>query len=243
MRRLRSPLPTCVERSSSSPAAATGRGPGRAPPLTCAEASAEVLAVGEHRILDPNQDDACVRLPPAGPAGAEHLYVPVATEGRETDDGVSGPIRSPAGPASQPLAAAEISRRYPPSSHRCRPSVSSPCCAAGNGRFPGPGARRSSTRDGPHAPPQSRRCWASSAASRSAPRLTCDDVRDHHRHGPGRGPAGGHLRRRRGARRRLHRSQSSTTSATFSTISSIPSIPRRSVGSPTSTGTASSSCC
>jgi hypothetical protein len=68
-----------------------GTGPGDPPDLNCTDASAEVLAVGEHRILNPTQDDACVRLPQAGTAGAEHLYVPVATEGDETAQGVSAP--------------------------------------------------------------------------------------------------------------------------------------------------------
>jgi hypothetical protein len=56
--------------------------------LDCSAAPTEALAVGELRVLDPNQDNACVRLPAAGPAGAEHLYVPVATAGTETDEGV-----------------------------------------------------------------------------------------------------------------------------------------------------------
>jgi hypothetical protein len=57
--------------------------------LECTDTSLEVLAVGEHRILDPTQDDACIRLPQADGAGAEYLYVPVATEGAETPQGVS----------------------------------------------------------------------------------------------------------------------------------------------------------
>ena len=68
-----------------------GTGPGDGPALTCTEASTEVLAVGEHRIIDPTQDEVCVRLPIAGTAGAEHLYVAVATAGQETEDGVSAP--------------------------------------------------------------------------------------------------------------------------------------------------------
>jgi hypothetical protein len=72
-------------------ACSDGSGPGNGPALTCTEASTEVLAIGEHRILDPTRDDACVRLPAAGAAGAEHLYVPVATEAHETEDGVSAP--------------------------------------------------------------------------------------------------------------------------------------------------------
>lgn len=81
-----------------------GTGPGDGPALTCTEASTAVLAVGEHRIIDPTQDEACVRLPAAGPGGAEHLYVVVATEGQETEDGVSAPylITSSNNPTAAP---------------------------------------------------------------------------------------------------------------------------------------------
>lgn len=72
-------------------ACSDGSGPGTGPALTCTATSTEVLAVGEHRILDPTRDDACVRLPAAGPGGAEHLYVAVATAGQETEDGISAP--------------------------------------------------------------------------------------------------------------------------------------------------------
>jgi len=69
-----------------------GTGPGGGPSLDCSEAGTEALAVGEHRILDPNQSNACIRIPAAGAAGAEHLYVPVATAGLETDAGVEAPF-------------------------------------------------------------------------------------------------------------------------------------------------------
>jgi hypothetical protein len=36
---------------------------------------------------------ACIRLPAAGAAGAEHLYVPLATEGQESPDGISAPYQ------------------------------------------------------------------------------------------------------------------------------------------------------
>ncbi len=88
-------------------ACSDGTEPGGGPALTCNDASIEALAVGEHRILDPTQDDACVRLPAAGAGGAEHLYVAVATEARETADGVSAPYlitgSSTAAAAAQPL--------------------------------------------------------------------------------------------------------------------------------------------
>ena len=68
-----------------------GTGPGPGPGLDCSEASVRVLAVGEHQIIDPTQEGACVRLPAASAAGAEHLYVPLSTASNETADGVSGP--------------------------------------------------------------------------------------------------------------------------------------------------------
>jgi hypothetical protein len=66
-------------------------GPDDSASLECSDASTEALAVGEHRVLNPSLADVCVRLPAAGAGGAEHLYVAVATEGRETEDGLSAP--------------------------------------------------------------------------------------------------------------------------------------------------------
>ena len=66
-----------------------GTGPGNDPPLECSVESTRALAVGEHLILNPNETGACVRLPAAGSQGAEHLYIPLATAGQETDDGLS----------------------------------------------------------------------------------------------------------------------------------------------------------
>jgi hypothetical protein len=66
-----------------------GIGPNGQPPLDCTDASTHSLAVGEHQIIDPTQEGACLRLPAAGSSGAEHLYVALATDGTETPDGVS----------------------------------------------------------------------------------------------------------------------------------------------------------
>ena len=66
-----------------------GMGPG-GNPLGCSDANIHALAVGEHQIIDPTQAGACVRLPAAG-SGAAHLYVPLATAGQETQNGVSAP--------------------------------------------------------------------------------------------------------------------------------------------------------
>jgi hypothetical protein len=82
---------------------ACSNGTGPSALLVCTDVDAEALAAGEHRILDPNQEDACVRLPAAGSSGAQHLYVPVATEGTQTDDGVQANYEIT---GSSPVAAA-----------------------------------------------------------------------------------------------------------------------------------------
>ena len=99
-------------------ACSDGTGPGTGPSLTCTDANTEALAVGQHRILDPNQDDACVRLPAAGASGAEYLYVPVATEGSETEDGIQADYRvagsAPAAAAARGLPSPLLSAFRPP---------------------------------------------------------------------------------------------------------------------------------
>ncbi len=65
-------------------------GPG-VTPLDCSSGSVHALAVGEHEVIDPSQAGACIRLPAAGAAGAEYLYVPLSTAGQETPNGVSSP--------------------------------------------------------------------------------------------------------------------------------------------------------
>ena len=93
-------------------------GPGTGPVLDCTAASTQVLAVGEHRIIDPAPAGACVRLPPAGGAGAEYLYVPVATSGQVTNDGVSAPYSiagsSPATAAPPAMSSPLLSAFRPP---------------------------------------------------------------------------------------------------------------------------------
>jgi hypothetical protein len=70
-----------------------GAGPNPPATLDCDAGSTRSLGVGEHEILDPSVVGACIRLPAAGPAGAEHLFVPLATAGEETNNGVSAPYR------------------------------------------------------------------------------------------------------------------------------------------------------
>jgi hypothetical protein len=88
-----------------------GTGPGNGPPLSCSAASTRTLAVGESQIINPTTEGACIRLPDAGPAGAEHLYVPVATAGQETPNGVSAPYLLsgiPAAVTSSPVLPAPV---------------------------------------------------------------------------------------------------------------------------------------
>ncbi|HEV2083948.1 MAG TPA: hypothetical protein VGR09_02615 [Gemmatimonadales bacterium] len=105
MRRLRSSLAvSCAVIVIAGCSAGTG--PSGGPPLSCTQASVRVLAVGEHQVIDPTQDGACVRLPAASGTGAEHLYVPLATASGETNNGVSGPYLVTGG--SPVLASARV---------------------------------------------------------------------------------------------------------------------------------------
>jgi hypothetical protein len=98
-----------------------GLGPGTAPPLDCSPASTRVLAVGEHQVIDPIQEGACVRLPAATAAGAEYLYVPLATASEEVDDGISGPYSVTGG--SPALAAARSTAILSPRLSAFQPSL------------------------------------------------------------------------------------------------------------------------
>jgi hypothetical protein len=69
-----------------SPAFTTG---GVVRQCECTAGSTRNLQAGQHEILDPTVSGACVRIPAAGAGGAEYLYVPLATAGQESPDGVS----------------------------------------------------------------------------------------------------------------------------------------------------------
>jgi hypothetical protein len=94
-------------------ASCDGTGPRPGPSLDCSETSVRTLAVGEHQIIDPIQDGACVRLPAASGGGAEYLYVPLATTSQEATDGVSDPYlvsgTSAVATASRTLASPRLS--------------------------------------------------------------------------------------------------------------------------------------
>lgn len=92
-------------------ACSNGTGPGDSPSLTCSDVSTHALAVGEHRVLNPLLNAACVRLPAAGGAGAEYLYVPVATAGRETEGGVFAPYQLTGSSPAIAVRSAQTPRR------------------------------------------------------------------------------------------------------------------------------------
>jgi len=56
---------------------------------TCTQPTEITLAAGGHTIIDPATNLGCIRIPEAGTAGAEHVVVAMATNGRETSSGVS----------------------------------------------------------------------------------------------------------------------------------------------------------
>ena len=60
--------------------------------VSCTVAPLTELSVGQSLVLDA-VDQGCVRLPAAGAAGAEHLYVAVAGEGTEVQRGVKAAYR------------------------------------------------------------------------------------------------------------------------------------------------------
>ena len=66
--------------SSSEPSPPTG--------VDCAGVSSTSLAVGAFTVLDASQT-GCVRIPAPGGTETEHLYVALATEGRETSNGIT----------------------------------------------------------------------------------------------------------------------------------------------------------
>jgi hypothetical protein len=74
-------------------------------PLDCAGVAPTTLAAGQFTILDASQN-ACVRIPGAGAAETQYLYVALATAGMETTSGVSAPYTLTGGAAVVAAAAA-----------------------------------------------------------------------------------------------------------------------------------------
>ncbi|HEY7635130.1 MAG TPA: hypothetical protein VH763_06280 [Gemmatimonadales bacterium] len=92
-----------------------GVGPTTPSVLDCSAVTPTVLSVGQSAVLDA-QDTACVRLPNAGPDGAEYLYVAVGTAARENTEGVQAPY--------------DLSASLPESTAAATTSVTSPLLGA-----------------------------------------------------------------------------------------------------------------
>jgi hypothetical protein len=83
-----------------------GSGPNNGPITDCDQTDLVQLPVGESTTMDPSQV-ACVRIPAAGSAGAEYLYLAVSAASTETNSGSSTPYRLVgAGEGQVPTAAA-----------------------------------------------------------------------------------------------------------------------------------------
>lgn len=74
-------------------ACSDGMGPGDQPAGPCTDANTQVLAVGEHRVVDPAQTGSCIRFPDPGPGSPEYLYIALSTAGRERSTGISAQYR------------------------------------------------------------------------------------------------------------------------------------------------------
>ncbi len=59
-------------------------------PLNCDGVALSTIAVGGHIVIDPAASGGCLRLPAAGPAGAEHLVVALSAAGQQTPNGTAG---------------------------------------------------------------------------------------------------------------------------------------------------------
>lgn len=59
-------------------------------PLNCDGVPVSTIAVGGHLVIDPVASGGCLRLPAAGPAGAEHLVVTLSAAGQQTGNGTAG---------------------------------------------------------------------------------------------------------------------------------------------------------
>jgi len=86
---LRSVLPILLLAGAACSGGDGGTGP-VVPDLSCSPGPAPtVMNAGEFRILNPAGSAGCLRLPAAGPAGAEYIVAAVATTGQVTPTGVT----------------------------------------------------------------------------------------------------------------------------------------------------------
>jgi hypothetical protein len=83
------------------------------PNVNCDTVAVTTLAVGASTVLDPAPVGGCLRLPTAGPAGAEHLVVALSAEGLEAGNGVSGNYTFQGAPAPAPPAPRIVAQSSP----------------------------------------------------------------------------------------------------------------------------------
>lgn len=76
-----------------------GNDPNQISPVDCSSVSPTNLSAGEFTILDASQT-ACVRVPGGGAQESEYLYVALATDGTESQNGVSSPFLLKGGPSA-----------------------------------------------------------------------------------------------------------------------------------------------
>lgn len=86
----RSSLPVVLLIAGLALAACGGGSDPVSPKVDCDGVAVTSLAVGAHAIVDPAAANGCLRLPAAGPAGAEYLVVAYSANGQETTNGVKG---------------------------------------------------------------------------------------------------------------------------------------------------------
>jgi hypothetical protein len=60
-------------------------------PAACGSSPPVQIAAGAHLVIDPEATAGCIRLPDAGPAGAEHLLMAFSGSGEVTPAGLSAP--------------------------------------------------------------------------------------------------------------------------------------------------------
>jgi hypothetical protein len=85
--------------------AACSSEPNQAVTVDCSAVSPTALSPGQFTVMDADQT-ACVRVPGGGAQESEYLYVPVATEGTQTQNGDSAPYMVKGGPGPAAVVAA-----------------------------------------------------------------------------------------------------------------------------------------
>jgi hypothetical protein len=97
-----------------------GNGPSNGPIVDCNQTDPVQLAVGDFTTMDP-AEVACARIPAAGSAGAEYLYLAVSAAATETNAGSSTPYHL-VGAARGQLPSAAVRSQARPAQAAARPT-------------------------------------------------------------------------------------------------------------------------